>query len=202
VGSCRKVATLAVLSPAGRSLAHPHRPRGARRNLPQSVSATAGLRGTVVRPRLSGAQPPKAGRCPAIPTDNCRRREIYVLATQPIYRAALPPALPRVAGQMPRRKGDYGEHRHHQDGRDGHLHRLRHGSVSPITGAVGPVYTSSRALTCITAVWLAAWPTGCTLPPLTARCLRGSLVISASRECVVTSESLRYATHEGVANAY
>ena len=32
------------------------------------------------------------------------------------------PALPRVARQMPRRKGDYGEHHHHQNGCDGHLH--------------------------------------------------------------------------------
>jgi hypothetical protein len=59
----------------------------------------------------------------------------YVLATQPIYRGVTP-ALPRVAGQMPRHKGDYGEYRHNQDGRDGHLHKLWHGSVSPITGAV------------------------------------------------------------------
>jgi integrase len=45
------------------------------------------------------------------------------------------PALPRVARQMPRRKGDYGEYHHHQDGRGEHLHQLWHGSVSPITGA-------------------------------------------------------------------
>ena len=59
--------------------------------------------------------------------------------------------------------------------------------VSPITGAVAGVRTSSRAL-------LASQPCGwrlgraCTSPPLTAQWLRGGLVILTSRECETTSE--------------
>ena len=57
-------------------------------------------------------------------------------------------------------QGRLWQHRHHQDGRDGDLHKLRHGSVSPVTGAgaeCAPNDTVSLQV-----------PSGCECQPLAA----------------------------------
>lgn len=46
-----------------------------------------------------------------------------------------PCALPRAAGQQPRRDSNDGEHHYHQYGGGEQLDQLQHGSVPPIAGA-------------------------------------------------------------------
>jgi len=119
------------------------------------------------------------------PTAASRRRGnqtpdgILRLAAWAFYRGDL--ALPRAAGQNPRRERDDRQHHHHKDGRGEHLHQFWHGSVPPMTGAVASV--RPRASPCpIKAVWLIPRAPG---PRIAFFDLFAAISALARRHCVM-----------------